>query len=93
MPERGLPASLEPLEMRQVLGKVMGVSREGLRSHMGYERGSGLGTKGNRLLLCKRILIILDEGLRPRAVELSAMSQGVWRRGVVVSAWILPEEH
>lgn len=92
MPERGLPASLEPLEMRQVLGKVMGVSREGLGSHMGYERGSGLGTKGNRLLLCKCIPIILDKCLRPRAVELFAMSQGVWRRGRVVSAWILPEE-
>lgn len=49
MPERGLPASLEPLEMRQVLGKVRGVSREGLRSHMGYERVSRLGDKGQQV--------------------------------------------
>lgn len=81
MPERGLPASLELLEMRQVLGKAMGVSREGPRSHMGYERVCRLGTKGNRLLLGKLVLMILDKGLRPAAVALSAVSQGVWGRG------------
>lgn len=51
------------MEMRQVLGKVMGVSREGLRSHMAHGRVAGLGTKGNRLLLWKLVLIVLDKGL------------------------------
>lgn len=47
---------------------------------------AGLGTKGNRLLLWKLVLIILDNGLRPGAVELSAMSQGVG--GGMVCDWI-----
>lgn len=49
---------------------------------------SGLGTKGNRLLLWKLALNILDKGLRPGTVELSTMSQGLGD----VCAWILPEE-
>lgn len=36
---------------------------------------AGLGTKGNRLLLQKRPLTILDEVLKPGTVELLAMSQ------------------
>lgn len=48
---------------------------------MGYERVCRLGTKGNRLLLGKLVLMILDKGLRPAAVVLSAVSQGVWGRG------------
>lgn len=86
MPERGLPASLEPLEMRQVLGKVVGVSREGLGAIWDMREFAGLGTKGNRLLLWKLVLIILDKVLRLGAVELSAVSQGVW------GGEILPEE-
>lgn len=40
---------------------------------MGYERVCRLGTKGNRLLLGKLVLMILDKGLRPAAVALSAV--------------------